>query len=507
MKGNRENFWQRANQEEKTQQERFIPLTPFQLSQLVLFQEEGCYFGALGGLLNEGDQDLLTRFSNHLKEINEQLPIDKNNPLKSLGQLNGDTQIAEVLEKINSVVEVRIITGEDIATVDGFKKLPLLAQLALVQAGRGLFSQIKKFLERGGIMVVTNFKKPSPDYLKAVKKMQEEEGLTVNAAVVKALAFPPSAVKKASHQFLSVDFIPPEPSPSHLHSPGNPGHFRRIINRRLDKKVEEDYARITLLQAILSSESAGIFKFIGIGTAAIAVFEGLELLLQNPEVRPYLSSILPAILFSLHFLNKFFFPLLADAMTFYGQLKPWLKGGNFFQEIADMLRRHILSGSSTHKESAVFSFMATLTAALGSQTLKEILGVLPAAIVYNLLPFFVAASSSYQTIKMIQKSAGTSFTEAVRTTIKNNPYQIAVDTGATVTTATGIYLMGIKGLFDDPLVVGGVHGFLEHSVAAGVTAIQLALLPYNFKAWAKKEIADWMKKFANNLSQSPHQVF
>lgn len=106
----------------------------------------------------------------------------------------------------------------------------------------------------------------------------------------------------------------------------------------------------------------------------------------------------------------------------------------------------------------------------------------------------MAATSSYQTIKKTQKSLKTDFPQAIKKTIENNPYQIAVDTGATVTTATGIYLMGAQGLFDDPLVVGGVHGFLEHTVAALITMIQLILLPREFNSWAKKEIADWMRK-------------
>lgn len=484
-----------------------------QLAEILLFRgyvetegkREQNDFGALGGVLNHQETAILRKFSEKIANEPAASSIDlyKGNGMGSFfdgltyfAENHQEFETANIIRKISRLADMWVITPHDLADEDSFRRLPVMAQLTFSQIGKELFGQIKTFLEDDGIITFVTFKKPAPHYLQAINELtsKDEQELEIQGKITSALTSPTQMIKRASHQFITVSFIPKNPEEPQVHQQGNFAHLTAQTSRRIDENIEEDYARLTLLKTILSSESKNVFLAIAGGVSLVMIFELAEIAAKNPQLREHLGIFMPAALFGLHFLNKLVSPLVADGITFYGQLKPWLRGENTREEIEDFFS-HLFSKTGSHRRSARTSLGATAFGALAGQSIGEIFGALPGAILYNLIPFIVAGISSYETIKMVEKITGKPFSKAIAEAIKNNPFQLSIDIGAVLTTLIGIWAMGIEGKFNDPAIVAIIHGTMEHTIAAISTFTQLQFfLSRNFNVWTKEEIERWLKK-------------
>ncbi len=450
----------------REEQNEGLILTPYQLSQLVLFPgfvkgDDGRYhrepFAGLGGALTSEEKQTLWVFSRALAEQESGLAADQAD-FSMLSQLAWQHQCpaaGQIFNRLGRLASLTVIGQKDLKSWSAFAKLPLLSQYALSLAGKGLFDQIQAFVSQGGLISFVQFNKPAPDYLKAVDDLP---ALTTLEKVALALSFNgsnhvPESIKTASHQFLTLAFIPPQPETYQTEKADNPFHLSLILNRRLDEKIEPSYARLTLLREILNQESKGALLAM-VGVAAVLPF--LHWLNQQGQDSLLLQAIV-----------KFIPPFAADLVTFWVQLQPWLEGENLGEKLTDFGRRL----TSSHRQ----SFLASLTAtALGSST-AEAIGQFNqniGAFIYSAIPLIVAYLTTFDTVRSL-KIEETDFWQRLQIVFKNNPAQLSIDVAATLTFLTGAVVLGPLDQFHNPTAIALIEGGQEHALAALLTLFQL----------------------------------
>lgn len=464
-----------------------VQLTPYQLSQLVLFpsisrkvnSKKIVPFGALGGATNEADKSALERFGQRVLDEGITGVVFKDGlaGLADLARSSQEEEALKALRKISSFAKMTIITAKDLSSPRAFDKLPLMAQLSLAQTGSGLFGQVRSFLEAGGIMKHLQFVKPAPNYLWAIDKYAQ--GDTTIEKITNALTSPDRNIGQASHQFNTVYFIPPVEGDFSVGQEGNPAHFAEIINQRLDNNVEENYAKMILLRTMLSQEmESAVLGMVGV----VACLPLLHWINSKGENKLLAQAII-----------KFIPPFLADMVSFYAQLNPWLEGETFGDRAKDFVKKL----STTHRKSFITSLGATALGSALSEAVTNDFGDIPGALIYSSIPFAVAMQTSWDTMKSLQKKFKTSNWETIKTIFANNPAHLAVDIGAGSTVPVGVAILGFGGKIHDPTAIALIEGALEHTVAALLTKLQLAIgVSHRFRIGAETEIGKWRKKTA-----------
>lgn len=235
-------------------------LTPYQLSQLVLFPgfitEKGRYhmeqFAGLGGALKPEESWVLEHFSKEVinKNIGFNQPNDGFNGLEKLAKGSRYTEVAKIFKRIGKLATLTMVGKSDIEEEKLFNKLPRMVKFAIVLSGKDVFDQIREFLSSGGIISHVEFKKPAPDYLAAI---DNSPGDTTLGKIASALTISEdkekdnsNRIKDTSHEFINIFFIPSQEQEYDSRERYNPAHLSEILNRRLDDKVEDDYARMIL---------------------------------------------------------------------------------------------------------------------------------------------------------------------------------------------------------------------------------------------------------------------
>ncbi|NMB84359.1 hypothetical protein GYA28_03675 [Candidatus Roizmanbacteria bacterium] len=479
----------KQNETTPRKEKNHITISPYQLSQAFLFygisernQKRSIEkFAALGGALNDHERQVLDDLSCMVMSNAGDESISVKNNLKGLEDIAlylGNNEAAKIINKIGQVADMRIIGSSDISSEKNFSKLPLLAQVTFSHCGNNLLEQIEDFFTNsGGVMFFVQFKKPTQDYMKEIGKANGNghNGLTINNKINQALAFPSDAIRQASHQFTTVNFTPPEAAKQ---SQTEANHFTAILNRRIDEHIEGDYAHLVLLRSLLAKEmQAALISM----TSLTVTLPFLYYLNQNSGGDRFVEQAL----------IKFIPPVLSDLVTFYSQLKPWLEGDNFGQEMVDFGKKLI----GSHRKSALASLIATSTGSALAEALGSEYGNLPGAVIYSLIPFAVAMLTTWDTLQMIKRKTDKPFLKVIKETFSNNPAQLSIDTASLITFFTGVGVLGIGNQFHNPTAIAFVEGVEEHSLAAVFTHLQLQFgVSLQFNAWAKKEVDLWLKK-------------
>lgn len=469
--------WRFTGREKPSMPESTLVLTPYQIAQIFLFKgvsnRNGHHiepFVSLGVLSEEE--------KNHLKTAGRRLASEQRG-LEIIPNLNGIISLlsdidyrrtAEILKEHSRILDIRIITARDLSSSEEFAELPLMAQYSFAQMGEGLYETTSGFLSQGGIIVFTQFKKPSRDYREAVQN--GGEGLIMEK-ITRALAKPNETVKATSHGFVSFVAIPPYHDPKLQTVVHN---ITKTIDRRINEK-EEELAKIILLREILGKEMKGA-KMAMIGTTlAVPLLYALNEKYQT-------NSLAQAFI-------KFIPPFVADLVTFYSQLSPWLEGETKEQRMKDFLAKL----TSSHRSSLILSLGFTAGGSWASEKVAESQGEVIGAYVYGAIPFLVAAATSYDTYRSIRRKFRRKPLETVRMLMKYNPAHSAIDLAAVITFATAVGTLGYAGQFHNPAAIAFIEGVEEHSLAALLTQLQLTFAhSYRFKKEIQEEVSDWLKE-------------
>lgn len=469
--------WRFTGREKPSIPENTVKLTSYQIVQLFLFKgvanRNGHHiepFVSLG-VLSEEEKTHLKTAGRRLASEQKSVEIIPN--LDGIVSLLSDIdyrRTAEILKEHSRILDIRIITSRDLSSSDEFSDLPLMAQYSFAQMGEGLYETTSDFLSQGGIIVFTQFEKPSREYREAIQN--GGEGLIMEK-ITRALAKPNETVKAASHGFVSFVAVPPYSDPKLQTVAQN---ITKTIDRRINEK-EEELAKITLLREILAKEMKGA-KMAMIGTTvAIPLLYALNERYENNSFAQALIKFIP--------------PFVADLVTFYSQLSPWLEGETKEQRMKDFLGKL----TSSHRSSLILSLGFTAGGSWASEKVAENQGEVIGAYVYGAIPFLVAAATSYDTYRSIRRKFGKKPLETIRMLMKYNPAHSAIDLASAITFATAVGTLGYAGQFHNPAAIALIEGIEEHSLAALFTQLQLTFAhSFQFKKKIQEEVYGWLEE-------------
>lgn len=460
-----------------------VTLNPYQLKTLLSFssggKKRGSEFHALDGAVTQHDKDVLRAFNDRIDLNGEPFVLENNmKGLVDFAHSQGDNEVATILSKVGALADLRIITEDDFKNEVRFHKLPLLAQLSFSTLGSCLAPQLREFLKTGGVVSFIQFKKPAPTYLKAVEHAGagNHSETTIEERIVNALNTPSKEILEASHDFISVLFVPASPD-EQISRAGTPlsQHLSNFVNKRIDDHIEGEYAKLIFLNTMMGQEMKGsLYSMVGM----VAVLPLLYWLNEQGQNNPLAQTLI-----------KFIPPFLADIITFYNQLKPWLEGDNLIEKLGNFKKRLCTS----HKKSLCASIGTTLVGSAAAEAVAERYGDLAGGTLYSIVPFVVAMLTTWDTLQFVKKNTGKPTGETLRTMFLNNPAQLAIDISSFATFATGVALFGFGGQFHNPAAIAAVEGGEEHGLASILTFLQLkAGSSRRFDAQAKQKSARWM---------------
>ena len=436
-------------------------LTPYQVASILTFSD--CHytngkttvepFTAVDGLVNEDGCDSLSRLAQKSFDSLIGLEVDQVTfpNLTRVARELEEPESAQILNHLGQLAYIRVVASKDLETEQAFAELPLVVQYCLSHAGENVYGRIKDLLtNKQGVLAVTVFHKPSPAYLEAT---DHTEGDTMIAKVQNAFVSPSDEVKKASHQFISISAVPPDNTDTRLIKEAN--DISKFLNLRIDNSIEEKYARAMVTKAMLNEEMKGaMYGMVGV----VGVLPLLFWINQHAPDNMTAQALI-----------KFIPPFIADIVTFWAQLSPWLEGDTFSERSKDFYKKI----TTTHLRSALLSLGATAVGSYGAEYVTEQHGAIPGSVVYSGIPFAVAMATTIDTIKSLRKKMpNLNLNEIIQVMFTNNPAHLGIDIGAAATFLTGLGVLGFKGQIHNPLALGLIEGAEEHTIAAGFTYLQ-----------------------------------
>ncbi|MGB9883558.1 MAG: hypothetical protein ACPLRN_03545 [Microgenomates group bacterium] len=454
--------WRQKNKE--TQQ---TSLTPHQIKQALSFGKEHLFST---DLITPQEQQVIKEFSQSLTDTPTPLFISNHNLFEALIQLTKNQpnpDIKKIFERISDYVSLYAITAQDLESEKSFSKLPFEAKLVISTCGRGIFSQLKQFLENGGILTVLFFRKPSPNYLEAISEESDHSSLSPLEKVHRALTSPSENIKQASHQFISIEFTPPQPDNQEMLQQAS--HLTKIISPRVNK-IEEELAKIKLLEALMNEEMKEVFISLGSLGFSVPFFYVLNHLGENNQLAQATIKILS------HFTS--------NLINAYAQFKLWLKGDNSIEEIKDFLSKII-------KNPLILSMM---TAGMGIDALSEMIGKnspLAGSAIFGGEAVFGSVITTLASLR--QNSHQHSFLQE----LKENPAALAMNLAALGTMAASIGVLGLADQFHNPLAVAVIGQATEPLLAALFTKLIIGNASREFREEMEEKIKKWTERNIN----------
>lgn len=457
-----------------------VAMSPYQLRELLQFSgferhnghAKAVSYGALGGMLDGEERQRVSDFADWTFDNEITVYVGECN-FKKLSRLafgRGFVGAATVFKKLNKRVDLRIVSKADLDPVT-FGKLPNEVQYSVATTGDKTFRQISDFIQAGGLMSVAWFKRPGPAYLEAVEKTPGE---TIIDKVDMAIYKPTDEVKQASHDFITAQFLP-------VSSENGNGALAytlgRYVNGRIDRGIEERYAQVVLTRRLLLKETEGALVAFGLAGASIPL---LHMLNEQAPDSPWAQTFI-----------KLVPPIIADLVTFWAQLSPWLKGDTGRERFVDFGKRL----GTTHLKSLLLSLGATAGGTRLAVDVGEEWGDVAGAAVYSAIPLAVAGATTWDTYRTLKNRFDLPRGETIRTMFANNPIHLGIDLGALVTFVTGVGVLGYGGQFKNPTATSLIEGVLEHSFAAMYAFMQLSIgQTYSLHRDMHEHVSDWLKR-------------
>lgn len=489
-------------------------------------------FGALRNIISDNSASRLEDLAKKIECRNKEIRLYKGNGNGSFfdGLIptiqDYDPDAAEILGKISEIANLYLVTADDLATEGNFRKLPLVVQLCFAQSGPNVFRQIKNFLKTGGIVTILQFKKPSPDYLDAIDQIPGNDGLSVSEKISLAFAEPTEEIKHASHEFTVVNLIPQEQTEPKPFKKGNHDHLRYILNSAIDNGFEKDFAKLILNKEILTEEMEAVqYSMLGIILAVPTIY-ALKLLTNNS---PTIDAV-----------SQLFFPIVADIVSFFAKLRPWLnpdrldddfnlnirykyeqlkkltegnsftkrktlielllltKARAFFQahetiaELYDMGQK-LARPHSSHNQSFVSSLFGQSIGTVGAQLINQNSNYEAGAWLYSVIPFIVSLLTSRDTFEHLKKVNKGKPDEEILNMLLSNPAELPVNIGAFLMFILGGLIFGELHQFDNPIFLATIEGMGEHATAAALIKLGIEWGPSReFNSFARYQIKRWL---------------
>lgn len=456
---------------------RTIFLSDHQLSSIMRFsgytqeQKKLIPYVGLGGILTEEEENILKNAYSSSKSGDQVKPYQEDILLQLMHETK-DKRLSAILKKIRKYIGVEIVTIDDIKSPKAFERLPLSSQFIVSQMKTDFFRNAQEEMEKGTVIAISRFKKPSPHYLKAI---EETKGESTVEKVTIALENNDEALKSVSHEFINVQLIP-------VHNGTDSSNVihqqTKTLNLRVDKNFEDDYAEAILMKTMLTKEMKGTLY----GMVSVAAcMPLLHMLNENYHDNPLAQTLI-----------NFIPPFIADLVTFWGQLSPWLEGDTFSEKSRDFAKR-LLSGS--HRRSFATSILTTAAGSAGAELVNSKYGPVPGSLVYGGVPFFVAAMTTHDTVRALQKRTGKSYLQTAQMMFANNPAHLGIDIGAAVTFPSAVLGLGVAGQMNNPTAKALIEGVEEHAIASTITMLQLYIgQTYNLKKRMEREVKNWTSK-------------
>jgi hypothetical protein len=318
-----------------------IILSDYQLSSIMEFpgystkDKRTIAYAGLGGILTITEIGQLRAAFSSLRKVDSTHTFSAD-ILKDLMANTEDPELKKVLKKIRKFIDVEVVTAAHLSDIASFEQLSLHTRFVISQMKQDFFDNAKEELEDKTVIVISRFKKPSPHYLKAI---EDTEGESTVEKVTIALENRDEKIKQVSHEFVNVALIPIHNGKDH----SNKLHQQtKLLNTRVDENFEGDYAEAILMKTMLTKEMKGALYGM---TSIVACMPLLHVLNEHNRDNPVVQSLI-----------NFIPPFVADLVTFWGQLAPWLEDETLSKKAIEFGKR-LLTGS--HRRSFSTSVLTT----------------------------------------------------------------------------------------------------------------------------------------------------
>lgn len=427
-----------------------------------------------------GTKECLLHLRETVRDNNFTLPIDA--PLDALIEFSresGHTEGCEELMSLKKIASINTVGRDDLSNEKNFDALPQIVKYSLSNLGKGMYKKARQFVDAGGVMMQLTFNKPTPEYKEEIEKT---EGNTMTEKVIVAVHKPTPELIHAGHEFISVSWYPENKEEYN----GTASQLTDVVNRRIDNNIEDDYARLVLMKTLMREEMKSSIYAMSATAATIPLLHFINEHFQDNALAQTLIKFIP--------------PFVADLVTFWSQLNPWLDGDSTTSKLKDFGHKLITS----HKTSFATSIGATILGSAGAEYVGREYGDVAGAYLYSGIPAVVAGITTIDTVKSLQKKMGTSFGETTKIMFANNPAHVGVDIGAALTFATGVGVLGYGGQLGNPTALALIEGAEEHTFAALYTLLQDTIgQSMYFNARIDREIASWKQRVFSAAQTSP----
>jgi len=422
--------------------ERKITLTPFQLREILTFYgPNGEKFGALGNLLNSHEQDVLKKCFSGDDFFIPKVSAFGHNILPGLINYFRESEAREVLEKISRFGELYVITGQDLQNKESFLKLPFIVQYSLSKAGRGIFSQIRDFLNKDGVVTLFVFKKPAPAYVEVLNKRVPNASLAEKVDLALRIPDGDKELKTASHQFITINFIPSKEEKPQPEKVGNFAHLRKVMNPRINE-LEEKYARMVLSKFLAEEEMREVIWTLAALTCASPFFYVINNFLDGNFLAQTTIKVLT------HFIS--------NLVNVYLQYKTHLEGEEFVEEIGDFFKKLL------HMKEAIVGIGGGFIL----DPLSEVIGQsdrIGGAFVFGLEAL---VGSLLTTVNLIKERKSKGDYKGIGDLFHENPAVLGMNSGAVASLLACVGILGLLDKFHNPTAVALVGGMIEPMMAA-----------------------------------------
>lgn len=432
--------------------EESLELTPFQLSTILKFASDKTpreRLSIFNGFLSQDERRIFRqKIDDYFSQETGPFIFPSGAENDILPQLLELLDLPkELSDKVLHFCQLNLISRSDLEKLKNrkWKDLPLPVVLTWATLGKNLKKQAEHFLATGGVISVFSFKKAPNFYLEAVEALDGD--LSVPEKILSVLIGKKDRkLEEQSHQFISVAFLPLK-SEIRVDRSNNPYHIEKIVNRRLDRKFEKQYAALVLNKDLIKGHMDEVGLVLGTSGIMAVVFYVIDQIVKG-KISSDLYSVFQTIV-------KITTHAWANLVDFYSQYKLFLEGENFFSQIKDFLRNKM-----GWREVVILLNGAVLDGL--SESMGEI-NPLAGSFVYGLEPGIGTASTTLAGSLRVGDSNDGFFTRLKK--LLQNPAVESMNVAAFLTLLTSIGLLGLAHQFHNPFWVVMVGGVSEPTYA------------------------------------------
>lgn len=427
---------------EKYKSQEGLELTYSQLSTILNFASDKTpkeRLSVFNGFLNPNERDIFSeKIDDYSLKEKRSIIFPSGAENNVLPQLLALLDLPKKLaDKILSFCQLNLISKADVDRLNNreWNSFSIPVVMSWMTMGRRLRRKAESLLGNEGLIIVFSYKKSPDFYLREIEKI--DGGLSFGEKIIRVLADKTNGeINEKSHQFISVRVVSKENK-----NKRDVCHLEDIINRRLDKNFEKDYANLILNKDLISEHMDDIGKVLGITGLMAGFFYFVDQIVKG--------KITQEMYLGFQALVKVITHLWANLVDFYSQYKLFLKGDTFKDQIVDLIKNKF--GWREGFILANGSFIDVLSEVVGN--IDKFFG----SVVFGSEPMIGTLLTSYSGSHRVSQR-NKSFFERLRILLEN-PAVLSMNSAAFLTLLTSIGLLGFAHQFHNPfwvVVVGGM---------------------------------------------------